>query len=1431
MDIFTYTFFQNAIIGSLLASILCGMVGTYIVTRRLVFISGGLTHASFGGIGLGVYFGVSPILSALLFSVASALGVQWLSHKGHVRQDSTIAFFWTLGMSVGIICCFLSPGFMPDLNSYLFGSILTIGTADLVLLGALTLVVGLLTVVFYHSIVSVAFDPVFARSRRLPVSLIEYTMMALVAMTIVATLRLVGVVLAISLLTIPQMTANVFTYSYKRMIVLSIVIGWIDCMAGLALSYVLNVPSGASIILVAVVVYALARWGRAVATVLLRRMALVWVLAVLALTGCSTQKNTSSARWWHAFKARYNTYYNGSVAYVEGSLEKERGNKDNYTELIPLYPVGNKASRELGKSYYETAVTKAEKAIHQHSIKRRPVWDKQRRKTPRDIEWLSRREYNPFLWKAWMLMGRAQFHMGAFDEAASTFSYMSRLYATQPAIYGKARAWLAKCYAEEGWLYDAEDVIRNMARDSMDWRAVKEWDYAYADYYLHTADYRRAIPYVRRVIRHEMRRKQRAREWFLLGQLYAAVGQPDSAYRAYRRVVRLNPPYELEFNARIAQTEVLAKGQSRRMISRLRRMAASDNNKDYLDQVYYAIGNIYLADRDTLHALSAYETGSRKATRSGIEKGVLLLRLGNLYWQREKFSDARRCYGEAIGLLDQDRPDYRQLSERSQVLDELVPHTEAVALQDSLQALARMSATERNAAIDRVIEALKKKEKEERRAQQESDAQAVQSQNGGEAGMTGNRRPNTQQTTIGQQGNGQWYFYNPMAVSQGKAVFQKLWGKRENVDNWQRINKTVVSAQGGGQNLTPQQADSVAREAARADSLEAQPDSVQNDPHRREYYLAQIPFTPEQVEESDRLIMDGLFHAGVIFKDKLDNLRLSEKYLRRLTDHYPTYTGMDEAYYHLYLLYMRQQQSAQAQRCLDSLKTHYAKSQWTTVLTDPYFVENARVGVHLEDSLYAATYNAFKADRMAEVRTNTAFSARRFPQGANRDKFLFIGALAKLNDGQPDSCLADLQRVVSQFPESDISALAGMIINGVKAGRRLRSDKFDLDGMWAQRAAVLSGAAADSVRAFTPDRMAEFKFVLVYAPDSVKVNQLLFELARYNFTNFMVRNFEISVSDHSGLQHMEVSGFRNYDEALQYARQLYAQHIIQRYPGCRSLVISNTNLELIGHPYSYDDYAAYYAKHFAPLKVSTFRLLTEPDEIVTRPASDPSAEEIDRALDDGMLLTDPEDAGQRTGGTYVAPDEPAATTPAAGTVIPTGQPARIEPSVSEGKTFIPVTTPEGTSASPGATSGKTGTVISTPGATSTPPATTPGKTGVLIPSAEPAATGKSLPAPSTRSSATDKGVTIPNTQPSVTGKKGATPAAKLSATGKSAPAPTAKPATPAAPKPVVSKTGIYFRDKATPAPADTLRGKAKKKSAPAKKKLDLEDEYYDLEGF
>ncbi|MDR1524845.1 MAG: metal ABC transporter permease [Tannerella sp.] len=262
MDILQYTFFQNAIWASLLTAIACGIVGTYIVSRRIVFISGGITHASFGGLGIGFYTGMNPLLSALIFAVLSAFGVEYISHSGgykRIREDSVIAAVWSLGMATGVIFIFLTPGYAPNLTAYLFGNILTVSTTDILWMTVLTIILIAVYLPGRRSIMYTAFDRDFAFTQGLPVRLIEYGMMFFISATIVLSIRLVGIMLLISILTIPQMTVNIFTSNYHKITVASSILGFSGCLSGLFLSYYFNIPSGAFIILVLIVIFLIAK--------------------------------------------------------------------------------------------------------------------------------------------------------------------------------------------------------------------------------------------------------------------------------------------------------------------------------------------------------------------------------------------------------------------------------------------------------------------------------------------------------------------------------------------------------------------------------------------------------------------------------------------------------------------------------------------------------------------------------------------------------------------------------------------------------------------------------------------------------------------------------------------------------------------------------------------------------------------------------------------------------------------------------------------------------------------------------------------------------------------------------------------------------------------------------------------------------------------
>lgn len=254
-ELFTYGFFQKAFLAAIFASISCGIIGSYIVSKRIVFISGGITHASFGGIGLAFFMGFNPLAGAVLFAVLSAIGIQFFTKVAEIREDSSIAIWWSLGMALGIIFVFLTPGYTPNLMSYLFGNILTVTVSELWWMFILNVVIVGFFSIFLSKILFIAFDEEFAQAAGLPVSLFNYLTITLIALTVVLNIRVVGIILILSLLTVPQATANLFTNDFRRLILLSAFFAFLGTISGLFISYFLDIPSGAAIIFTLVVLF------------------------------------------------------------------------------------------------------------------------------------------------------------------------------------------------------------------------------------------------------------------------------------------------------------------------------------------------------------------------------------------------------------------------------------------------------------------------------------------------------------------------------------------------------------------------------------------------------------------------------------------------------------------------------------------------------------------------------------------------------------------------------------------------------------------------------------------------------------------------------------------------------------------------------------------------------------------------------------------------------------------------------------------------------------------------------------------------------------------------------------------------------------------------------------------------------------------------
>lgn len=946
--------------------------------------------------------------------------------------------------------------------------------------------------------------------------------------------------------------------------------------------------------------------------------------ALFVLLGaCSTDKNTSLVRSVHAFKARYNTYFNGHEAYKEGVLLQEQGNRDNFTEVIPLYVTGNKATVKIGTGNFDRAVEKSQKAIKMHSITKRPEWNKSRPKTAKDRIWLSQKEYNPFLWRAWFMMGEAQFRKGEYMEAASTFAYIQRLYFSKPNLVARARLLEARCYAEMEWFYDAEDLISRAQRDSFPNNLEPLKASVLGDMQLRQKQYPEAILNIEKALKGEHRNLPKTRMYLLLGQLYHRIGHDPEAYRYFKKVIRRNPPYELEFNARIQMSEAMSKNQSKQIIRKLKAMAKNPKNKEYLDQVYYAIGNIYLSKGDTTHAIWAYKDGVEKSTRNGIEKGVVLLHLGQLYWNREKFVDAQKCYSQAFGLLDKDHDSYREVDERSKILDELLPYASAVELQDSLQMMASLDSVTRMEKIKKTIEELKKKEKEEeKKAMEAANPQANQGrQRPGGVVQQGVGNRNAQQTAV-------WYFYNPTAVAAGKAEFERKWGKRELADDWRRNNKTVLN-DFNEEELTDSvlaAKDSIAavedsiyqankgKKQSRAEKDSIKAEEYANDPHRPEYYLKDIPFTEEQMAASNAALVEGLYGAAIIYKDRMDNFPLAERTFQRILLNFPDFQKMDEIYYNMFQLYSRMERRDDAEDYKQRLIAEYPDNEHGKLIADPDFEFKGRYGKQIEDSVYQDTYDAFKFSDYHTVIRNSQEMAEEYPEGANRARFMFLEALSKLELGDREHFMADLRTIVEKYPQSSVSELAGLYVKGLKEGRLLQGGKFEMGSIWERRRGLFDDAdslANDST--FSPEKNANFVFVIAYERDAIDENQLLYEMARYNFTAFTVRNFDIASEKGDGIDMMQVRTFLNYDEAYIYMHRLFNNaDMAYKLQGLKCFIISEENLKKLMKGLSFADYFDFYDEHFD--RVGSLRISEDEEASLDEPTELPEPvdeEELD----------------------------------------------------------------------------------------------------------------------------------------------------------------------------------------------------------------------------
>lgn len=906
----------------------------------------------------------------------------------------------------------------------------------------------------------------------------------------------------------------------------------------------------------------------------------VCLCALMALSSCNARKkNTAAARQYTAFITRYNIYYNGDKHYKETLDEMEKKYEDDYTGLVLTHPaearLNEKAPQPEGN--FDRSIEKAQKAIQIRSITKKPPKQRGKSNDPAYKAWMKRDEYNPFLHNAWLMMGRSQYMNSDFLGAAATFFYTSRHFSWLPRTVTEAKLWQARSYLALGWMFEAEQILTRIKPDELTNSTLTGlYNLDYAEYYIKQKEYDKAIPYLEQASRHGSS-SQKTRLTFLLGQVYERSGRDADAYKAFGRAAGSNSaPYRTKFNARIKQSEVYSGQNIEPEVKALRRMTRYDRNKEYLDQIYYAIGNLYLSRRDTAKAIENYILAAEKSTRNGIDKAISQITLGTLYYDRRQYELAQPCYAEAVPQLPADYPGIDTLKRRSDVLDELAIYSTNVNLQDSLLRLAAMDSVQRMAVIDKIINDLKKKEKEEAEAARREEYLAQQNAQGSQ--LQNNAKDPTQ---FVMNTDNSWYFYNSAARNAGRTEFQRRWGSRKLEDNWRRRNKSTFDTadfDSGNSDTDENPTDTVVTDNDGKELTNEQREALMraDDPHYAEYYLKQIPFTDEQKQTAHDVIQEGLYNMAVILKDKLEDYGAATTIFDRLLRDYPDNVYRLDTYYNLYLMFIRSNNVTMANRYRAMILNDFPDSKYGMALRNPNYIESLRNMEKEQNRLYEDAYEAYMSNDNSRVHAVYDKVAADYPLSKLMPKFMFLHALAFVTERNSEQFNATLRTLLERYPDTDLTPLASAWLKGMAQGRELQSGSgVNMRGMLWDIALSNDSTAVDGRHdiAFTLSPDDRQLLVFVFPADRVSSNQLLYEIARHNFRSYQVKDFDIEQLNFGRLGMLVVRDFDNIDELNHYRRVMAASETFRMPDNVRAVPISAPNFDaLLRGGGSLDDY-------------------------------------------------------------------------------------------------------------------------------------------------------------------------------------------------------------------------------------------------------------------
>ncbi len=852
---------------------------------------------------------------------------------------------------------------------------------------------------------------------------------------------------------------------------------------------------------------------------------------MIFIVSCSTKKNSFTRRFYHNLTSHYNAYFNGEESIKEGLAELEKMVSDNYTKVLPVFNYGKKSTAQSLNPYMDVAIEKASMIIQRHSMK------------------FGSKEYVRWIDDSYLLIGKSYFYKQEYISARRTFSYVINEYPDEDIKYS-AMAWLARTYNQMEEFEKSEPLLKSVLEDNsaseVPLKARKQIPLVLANAYILQEKYTKAIGPLERGIELINKRDLKTRLEFILGQIYQREGNLQEASKYYLSVIKRNPPYEMAFQAKInlARSYDAEAGDRKKIVKTLEKMLKDAKNKDYLDQIYYALAEVMLTDDQDSLGKKYLRLSVATSESNNYQKTMSSLKVANIYFDEGEYELAAAYFDTAVQVIPNDYPDLERIKNEANILSELVKNIIVIEEEDSLQYLAGLSEEERLAIIDGIIQDVI--EQEQRKQEEE---------------MLKQRNLMEEPDDFGQiKTGGQWYFYNSGSKSQGYNDFKKKWGNRKLEDLWRLTNKNIVS-------FGEEEIGDMASDTTEIDTMAM---GVQ-DPKKREYYLQNIPMTEADIKASDDKIIEAYFNLGRLYREGLQNPEKSKKAFETLLDRYPDNKYRLQAYYNLYKIYQEQNDTANANIYKNLVLTNFPDSDYAKVIENPnYFEELAKEKNKVQD-LYEKTYEAFKNEQYFLVINYGDIAMSNFKDSEFLPKFEYLRAISLGKVEVADTLALALKQIMVKYPDSKVAEYAANIIKNLKVKK---SDQ--------RKSGEKGEEEFASPFSYTPEE-SHYCAVVVKRP-AVNVSALKVRLSDFDKKYFSLRKLNInSVLLGKKEQLVTVGIFKDKEDAMNYYSLITENDYVFgniNPVDYKIFVISSTNYPIFYKQKNVDNYLRFFEREY-----------------------------------------------------------------------------------------------------------------------------------------------------------------------------------------------------------------------------------------------------------